>query len=121
VAEGKGKLLGDMMIHSLAPGTRRVMQSSDRSAQTQRNLHVAFALAAYKSDMGHYPLKLEALAPKYLPSVPDDLFSGRPIIYLPADNRYLLYSVGINGEDEGGRGEDDDPPGDDLSVRMRPK
>jgi hypothetical protein len=26
--------------------------------------------------------------------------------------------VGVNGKDEGGRGYEDDPPGDDLSVRM---
>ena len=64
VAEGKGKLLGDMMIQSLAPGARRVMQLSYRSVQIQRNLHIAFALAAFKSDMGRYPLKLDALAPK---------------------------------------------------------
>jgi hypothetical protein len=31
---------------------------------------------------------------------------------------YLLYSVGVNGKDDGGRQFDDDPPGDDLSVRM---
>ena len=26
--------------------------------------------------------------------------------------------VGINGKDEGGRSRDDEPPGDDLTVRM---
>jgi hypothetical protein len=31
---------------------------------------------------------------------------------------YLLYSVGVNRKDEGGRGYEDDPPGDDLTVRM---
>jgi hypothetical protein len=50
--------------------------------------------------------------------IPPDLFSGKPLIFRPSENGYLLYSVGVNGKDEGGRGEEDMAPGDDLSVRM---
>ena len=50
--------------------------------------------------------------------MPDDLFSGKPLVYRPDDKGYLLYSVGVNGQDDGGRWMDDDPPGDDLRVRM---
>ena len=39
-------------------------------------------------------------------------------IYRPSDNGYLLYSVGVNGKDDGGRTYDDNPPGDDPAVRM---
>jgi hypothetical protein len=63
-------------------------------------------------------MKLEALAPKYLAEVPGDLFSGKPLIYRPSEKGYLLYSVGVNGQDDQGRSYDDDPPGDDLVVRM---
>jgi hypothetical protein len=58
------------------------------------------------------------LAPKYLAAVPNDLFSGRPLVYRPTGSGYVLYSVGPNGQDDGGRSSDDDPPGDDLTVRM---
>ena len=50
--------------------------------------------------------------------MPDDLFSGRALVYRPTEKGYLLYSVGANGKDEGGRWQDDDLPGDDLRVRM---
>ena len=40
------------------------------------------------------------------------------MIYRPTDTGYLLYSVGINGKDDDGRGHLDDPVGDDLVVRM---
>jgi hypothetical protein len=79
---------------------------------------VAFALAAYRADHGKYPASLDELAPKYLPKVPRDLFSGGPLVYLPEGDGYLLYSFGVNGSDEDGRGRDDDPRGDDLAVRM---
>jgi hypothetical protein len=117
-AEAKGRVLGELLIGLLFPAVRKVQQAADRTEQEQSNLHIAFALAAYKSDQGRYPPKLDDLAPKYLAKVPDDLFSGKPLIYRPSDDGYLLYSVGMNGKDDAGRSKDDDPPGDDLTIRM---
>lgn len=106
------------LLGLLGPSLAQLADSQDRALQIESNLHVAFALAAYKSDHGRYPGKLVDLSPKYLATVPDDLFSGKPLIYLPTEKGYLLYSVGVNGKDEDGRGVEDDPPGDDLRVRM---
>jgi hypothetical protein len=113
-----GKVIGDVLIGLLVPPYRRVQNAYERSEQVQRNLQVAFALAAYRSDNAGYPAKLAELAPKYLAEVPGDLFSGKALVYRPAPDGYLLYSVGVNGKDEEGRWTDDDPPGDDLRVRM---
>ena len=55
---------------------------------------------------------------KSLTAVPNDLFSGKALVYRPMEKGYLFYSVGVNGKDEQGRSFDDDPPGDDLVVRM---
>jgi hypothetical protein len=101
-----------------ASSARMASNAQDQGEQIQRNLHVAFALAAHRSDHGRYPAKLDELTPKYLESVPNDIFSDKELIYRLSGNGYLLYSVGINGKDEEGRGFDDDPTGDDLSVRM---
>jgi hypothetical protein len=114
----RGEWIGNILIALMLPAIDKVQDAVDRCEQGQRNLHVAFALAAYLHDQGHYPAKLDDLAPKYLPKISDDLFSGEPLIYRLEDNGYLLYSVGPNGKDEDGRGREDDPPGDDLSVRM---
>ncbi len=112
------KALGDGIAALLLPPVRKVQTAYDRSEQTQRNLRVAFALAAYRADRGRYPAKLDELAPKYLAAVPGDLFSGKPLVYRRTEDGYLFYSVGANGKDEGGRWYDDDPPGDDPNVRM---
>ncbi len=112
------KAIGNTLITLLLPDVRKMQTSHDRTEQTQRNLRFAFALAAYRRDNGRYPAKLADLAPRYLPAVPDDIFSGKPLIYRPSEKGYLLYSVGANGKDDGGRWQDDDPPGDDLRVRM---
>jgi hypothetical protein len=119
--EGRSKMIGDILIGLMVPAVRKVQDAWDRSAQAERNLHLAFALAAYKSEEGKYPPKLDVLAPKYLPKIPGDLYTGQPgqpLIYRPAGEGYLLYSVGANGLDERGHWLDDDPRGDDPRVRM---
>jgi hypothetical protein len=114
----RGEYVGDVLIGLMLPAFTKIQDAADRTEQAQANLQLAFALAAFRVDAGRYPARLDELAPKYLTAVPGDLFSGRPLVYRPADGGYLLYSVGINGVDEGGRWTDDDPRGDDLCVRM---
>jgi hypothetical protein len=116
--KGIGKQIGELLVVLLLPAAREGQAAHDRAEQAQRNLHVAFALAAYQRDHARYPAQLAALAPKYLAKVPDDIFSGKPLIYRPSEKGYLLYSIGPNGKDDGGRWYDDDPPGDDPHVRM---
>jgi hypothetical protein len=110
--------LGDLMLALSMPAMGKVQNAADRTRQVHDNLTLAFALAWYHRDHGRYPKTLDALAPKYVKEIPPDLFSGKPLIYPPSGSGYLLYSVGVNGKDEGGRGEEDMAPGDYLSVRM---
>jgi RNA polymerase sigma factor (sigma-70 family) len=112
------KKLAVVVIDSFMPAIRHVKRVADRIEQVERNLHLAFALAAYRAEHGRYPEKLSALAPRYLAAVPTDLFSGQTLLYRPSDKGYLLYSVGANGVDEEGRGADDTPRGDDLVIRV---
>jgi hypothetical protein len=124
ILEGKdpgkqvSRAIGNVLIGLLIPAVQKVQSAHDRAEQIRRNLQVAFALAAYHRDHGRYPAKLDALAPAYLKAVPNDLFSGKPLVYKPSDKGYLLYSVGPNGKDDGGRWYDDNPPGDDPRVRV---
>ncbi|MCE9563103.1 MAG: hypothetical protein K8U57_13755 [Planctomycetes bacterium] len=113
-----GKRLGDGLITLLSPSVRKVQAARDRAEQVERNLHIAFALAAYHADHGRYPETLDDLAPEYIPAIVGDLFSGKALIYKPGEKGYLFYSVGPNGKDDGGRWFDDAPPGDDPRVRM---
>ena len=114
----QGAAIGHILLGLMLPALDKLQDAMDRAEQTHRNLVVAAALAPYRADAGRYPATLDDLAPKYLPVVPTDLFSGKPLIYRPTEGGYLLYSVGVNGVDEGGRWTDDDRKGDDLRVRM---
>jgi hypothetical protein len=117
-ATARGNRMGEIIIPLFVPAFQKVQGAADRSEQNHRNLQLAFTLAAYYADHRRYPETLAELAPKYIDKIPDDLFSGQPLIYRLEGDGYLLYSVGVNGIDDGGQGYDDDPKGDDLVIRM---
>jgi len=66
-------------------------------------MNVAIALAGYRSDHGTYPNCLEQLRFQYIADVPLDAFSNDDLHYEREGDGYLLYSVGPNGVNDGGR------------------
>lgn len=112
------KAIGDVLVTLISPAVRKVQDAGDRQIQIQGNLQTAFALAAYRKDTGKYPAKLDDLAPKYIAVVPGDTFNGDKLKYKVEKDGFLIWSVGANGMDEGGRWYDDEPRGDDPRVRM---
>ena len=70
----------------------------------RRMAATALAIWLYALDHGRRPERLEMLVPRYLPSVLDDPFAreGTKLRYAPNAARPLLYSVCVNGIDEGG-------------------
>ena len=77
----------------------------DTDSETQNALlRTMFALRAYRVEHHTYPATLAALAPGYLPRVPQDPFAlSDPLRYRRIGNSYLLYSVGPDGKDDGGK------------------
>ena len=64
----------------------------------------ACALERYRLANGCYPDALEKLVPTYLKTLPRDAAGGGTLHYrLKDDGQFLLYSVGINGQDDGGK------------------
>jgi len=62
------------------------------------------AAMRYRNDNGKWPESLEALVPKYIEKAPTDPMSDKEIIYKVRDDGILVYSVGRNGVDDGGKG-----------------
>ncbi|MBI4557034.1 MAG: hypothetical protein HY706_05565 [Candidatus Hydrogenedentes bacterium] len=67
---------------------------------------IALALNRYRHAQGQWPADLHALVPAFLPELAEDPFSGNPMIYKLDGDSYVLYSVGLNQEDDGGNGKD---------------
>jgi hypothetical protein len=64
------------------------------------------AIYLYAQDHGDWPSSLETLVPDYLPRVPADPFATdeNPIRYVSSAPE-RLYSIGVNGVDDGGSSE----------------
>jgi hypothetical protein len=65
---------------------------------------VACALERYRLDCSEYPATLEALVPRWADSLPRDIIGGQPFRYRREQKTgFVLYSIGWNGTDEGGK------------------
>ncbi|MCW3100051.1 MAG: hypothetical protein JWL77_5669 [Chthonomonadaceae bacterium] len=76
----------------------------DTNSETQNGLLlITLALRAFRLEHGHYPNTLTELAPGYLKRLPDDPFAAQGTFhYRLKGQSYVLYSVGPDGEDNGG-------------------
>jgi hypothetical protein len=88
---------------------------SDRDVETAFRIDsirqivvVAVALKRFQLRHGKFPEKISELAPEFLPATPLDPMDGKQLRYKRNDDgTFLLYSVGVDGVDDGG---DASPP-----------
>ncbi|HUU86100.1 MAG TPA: hypothetical protein VM243_21595 [Phycisphaerae bacterium] len=64
---------------------------------------VTVALSAYRHDHGEYPASLDELVDEYLDRMPLDPYVDEPLHYRRDGEGFVLYSVGSNQVDDGGR------------------
>ena len=111
---GRGNL-GDSLFMILFCTFTDTRFKQDVTSMRFRLAMVAVALAACKAEKGGYPDKLSELEPGYFKKLPQDLFAEGPLTYRRVGKGYLLYSVGENMKDDGGKS--DDGGADDIAVR----
>jgi len=71
-----------------------------------RDTQVFLAICAYRQEHGgQLPQTLAELVPAYLPKLPDDPFAkdGQTFRYRIEKDRWLIWSLGPNRKDDGGR------------------
>jgi hypothetical protein len=79
-------------------------------------LRLHYAIRAFQLTENRLPKSLDELAGRELKAIPKDSYSGRDFIYQPGKDRYILYSVGPNGIDDGGFVNDKDGNAGDLVL-----
>ena len=82
---------------------RRAEMRNKGIAAHLRLLTTELALRCYRIEHGHVPTTLSQLVPKNLRLVPIDPFSEKPMIYRPLGTNWVLYSIGEDGLDNGGK------------------
>jgi len=85
------------------PDYQRVQETVERSLGRRDGLLVGIALDVFRREHGKYPESLSDLAPQLLPEVPADRITGDPVQFRMVNSRPLVYSVGADRKDDGGR------------------
>ncbi|HEY5910165.1 MAG TPA: hypothetical protein VJA21_06125 [Verrucomicrobiae bacterium] len=85
------------------PNCIRAVQAGTRNETLRQLTLTAIALKRFQMRHGTLPLNLRALSPEILAAPTYDPLSGQPLQYIVKDDgRYILYSVGQDGRDDGG-------------------
>lgn len=95
------------MTKIVTPALARVAELDLRAHAHLDLAQTALALERYRLATGKLPPQLQDLVPLYLARVPIDPFDGNPIRYRPGAPGYILYSVGEDARDNGGRERND--------------
>jgi hypothetical protein len=90
-------------ITILLPTLSAARYSVETSRGMRDGVLAGIALELYRREHGDWPKSLDQLAPRWLPSVPIDRMTGGPLGYKIIDDRPVVYSVGVDRDDDGGR------------------
>jgi len=85
-----------------------------------RLARTAVAIERFRHAQGRLPNHLDELASKFIAAVPTDPFDGQPLRYHLLEKGYVIYSVGADGQDDGGREKPSaDKPTCDISFTVK--
>lgn len=101
---------------------QRLLIQTEKARAGTRAVACVCAALRYRNDHGEWPESLDALVPDYMASVPQDPFTGRPLLYRIEENGIAVYSVGEDLRDDAGDGymgvPDSFVNGDDYGLRI---
>ncbi len=92
----------------LAPLFPRVTSKRDQAVANIELCRMVLALKTHKYERGEYPDSLQELQETLEWQIPKDPFSGQDFIYVPEEDGFMLYSIGLNMIDDGGLPERDE-------------
>ncbi len=88
----------------LLPAYGRAVEKDLRITATLRTIDTGLAILRFQAaSNGKLPDTLADLTPKFSPQIPEDPYDGKPLRYLPRNDGFMVYSLGPNEKDDGGR------------------
>lgn len=86
----------------ITPATASARKSYERSEGLRHGALIGIALELYRRDAGKWPESLDALVPRWIPELPVDPINGGPLGYRIVEGKPVVYSLGRDGDDDGG-------------------
>jgi len=100
-----------MLAFLAVPNVVRAWATTAKNQSDVNHAFLACALEHYHQVHGSYPEQLEELVPQFAANIPHDVITGSPPRYrLEPSGEFLLYSVGWDRQDNGGKTSNPDGP-----------
>jgi len=122
-ADAQQRIDRSQLVHTYPavwlPRIARCVEEEVRAHTALRVADAALAVEQWRLAHGRWPDSLGELVPDLLDDVPDDPFCQDKIRYRRTEDGVVVYSVGPDGQDDGGRPHEE-PPDDrcDISFRL---
>ena len=91
------------LLDLMLPAVQQVRFAMDRSLGRQEGVRGAIALQRYHQKNGKWPKSWDEIPKPMLPAAPIDQLTGEPMRFKIVDDRPLIYSVGNDRDDDGGK------------------
>lgn len=92
-----------VLLHEIMPAFSRIIVLEMRATAHLRAADAGLAVERYRLAAHKLPDKLADLVPAYLESVPTDPFDGNDLRYKKLDPGFVVYSIGEDLSDDGGK------------------
>lgn len=92
-----------LVTYVMSPLYGRAVAARDRAGALVGVMRAGLELEAYRGRFGRYPGSLSELAAALKSRPAEDPFSGKPLVYRRIGKGYLLYSIGPDLKDDGGK------------------
>jgi hypothetical protein len=92
-----------VLLKIIVPALARVTTLDLRNMAQLRTARVGLAIERYRLAAGELPGELADLVPTYLDVVPSDPFDGNDLRYKKLATGFVVYSIGEDGSDDGGK------------------
>jgi hypothetical protein len=114
------KAAEDVLLGLLMPSVTNVAMPHLRQQALLRSALAALAAERFRRDNGHWPAVLADLTPRYLEQAPVDPFDAQPLRLRALPDGIVVYSVGYDGQDDGGKIDSKKmtQPGFDIGIRL---
>ena len=99
----EGHRRGFILGPGILEGLRNVLPREAETITHVRLTTTTIAVERFRLANGQLPENLNELVPQFLSAVPVDPFDGQPLSYHRLAKGYVIYSVGSDGHDDGGR------------------
>ncbi|MDA8563249.1 hypothetical protein N9L06_02230 [Mariniblastus sp.] len=111
-----------ILLATVMPPVQPVRATVGRTVARKNAVLTALAMYRYHLQDKRWPKTKDDLVPKFLNKMPVDILTGKPLHFKIVDDRPLVYSVGMDHDDDGGvDGVENGEPLKRMQIQPGPK